>query len=129
MDFTILKAVHVTAVTISYALFFLRGVWMIADSRLLAQRWLRVVPHVNDTVLLVAGIWMAMLIHQYPGTHAWLSAKLAALVVYILLGMLALRPGRSKNARIAAWCAAQAAFAYIVAVALTRDPMLGLATR
>jgi uncharacterized membrane protein SirB2 len=126
MEFTLLKAVHVAAVTISYALFFLRGVCMIADSPLLTQRWLRIAPHVNDTVLLVAGIWTAILIRQYPGTHAWLSAKLVALVIYILLGMLALKPGRGRTHRIAAWCAAQGVFAYIVAVALTRDPLLGL---
>jgi uncharacterized membrane protein SirB2 len=127
MEFTLVKTIHVCAAAMSYALFFLRGVWMMTDSGMLARRWVRIVPHFNDTVLLAAGIWMAILSRQYPGTHAWLSAKLAALVLYILLGMLALRPGHDKRVRIAAWCAAQAVFAYIVAVALTHDPLMLLA--
>jgi uncharacterized membrane protein SirB2 len=129
MDFTALKIVHVAAAALSYSLFFIRGVWMLTDSPLLAWRWVRIVPHVNDTLLLAAAIWMTTIIHQYPGTHAWLSAKVAGLVVYILLGMLALRPGRSKRARAAAWLAAQGVFGYIVAVALTHsaNPFNGLA--
>ena len=123
MEFAVLKTVHVSAVAVSYALFVLRGVWMIAESPRLAARWVRVVPHLNDTVLLAAGIWMAILIRQYPGTDAWLTAKVIALIVYIGLGMLAMRPRRSKRARITAWCAAQLVFVYIVAVALTHDPL------
>jgi len=123
VDFAALKTIHVATVAISYSLFFLRGVWMLMDSPLLARRWVRVIPHVNDTLLLAAAIWMTVLLHQYPGTHAWLSAKLAGLVVYILLGMLALRPGRSKRARATAWLAAQLVFGYIVAVALTHSAL------
>ena len=54
----------------------------------------------------------------------WLAAKLVALLAYIGLGALALRPGRSKGARAAAWLAALAVFAYIAAVAVTRSPTL-----
>ena len=123
MDFTALKAIHVAAVTISYTLFLARGIWMITDSPLLARRWVRVVPHVNDTVLLAAAIWMTTLLQQYPGTHGWLTAKVAGLILYIGLGMVALRRGRTRGVRLAAWIAAQLVFAYIVAVALTHDPL------
>jgi uncharacterized membrane protein SirB2 len=81
----------------------------------------RVVPHLNDTLLLAAAIWMTVVIHQYPGTHAWLTAKVAGLLVYIALGMVALKRGKTRRVRIAAWVAAQAVFFYIVAVALTRS--------
>lgn len=123
MDFTALKMIHVATAVVSYALFFVRGIWMINGSPRLSGRWVRIVPHVNDTVLLAAAIWMTILIHQYPGTHAWLTAKLAALLVYIGLGTVALKRGKTQRARIAAWLAAQAVFVYIVAVALTRDPL------
>ena len=126
MELTTLKAIHIGAAAISYGLFLLRGIWMIVDSPLLARRWVRVVPHVNDTALLVAGVAMAVLTSQYPLAQAWLTAKLAALALYIVLGMLALRPRHGKPVRIAAWCAAQAVFAYIVVVALTRDPLAGI---
>jgi uncharacterized membrane protein SirB2 len=118
MDFATLKAVHVTTVAASWLMFFVRGLWMLSGSPLLERRWVRVVPHVNDTVLLAAGVWMAALLRQYPGTHGWLTAKVIALVVYVGLGAVALR-----RRRLSAWIAAQIVFLYIVAVALTHDAL------
>jgi uncharacterized membrane protein SirB2 len=125
MNFTLLKIIHVTTAAVSYALFFVRGIWMINGSPHLSERWARIVPHVNDTLLLAAAIWMTILIDQYPGTHAWLTAKVAGLLVYIGLGTVALKRGKTQGVRIAAWLAAQAVFIYIVAVALTRNPLPG----
>ena len=123
MEFAVLKVIHVTTAAVSYTLFVVRGIWVINDSPRLQQRWVRIVPHVNDTLLLAAAIWMAILIHQYPGTNAWLTAKVAGLLAYIVLGMVALKRGRTRRARIAAWITAQAVFFYIVAVALTGNPL------
>jgi len=116
-----LKYVHVATVIVSYSLFVVRGAWMLADSPLLGKRWVRIVPHVNDTVLLVAAIWLTTIIGQYPGTSAWLTAKVTGLIVYILVGTVAIRRGPTKPIRAAAWVAAQLVFFYIVGVALTRD--------
>jgi len=121
MGYLVLKYVHIGAVIVSYCLFFIRGIWMLTDSPLLARRWVRVVPHVNDTVLLIAAIWLTTVIQQYPGTSAWLTAKVAALIAYILIGTVAIRRGSTKRVRAVAWVAAQLVFLYIVAVALTRD--------
>lgn len=123
MDFTVLKMIHLTTAAVSYTLFFVRGIWMINGSPRLSERWARIVPHVNDTLLLAAAIWMTILTHQYPGTHAWLTAKLAALLVYIGLGTVALKRGKTRRTRITAWLVAQAVFFYIVAVALTRNAL------
>lgn len=123
MDYLSLKTVHVSCVVASYALFFARGVWMIRASPVLAARWVKVLPHVVDTVLLGSAIAMAVVIRQYPFTAGWLTAKLVALVVYIGLGMVALKYGATRRTRIVAWVAAQAVFFYIVAVALTRRPV------
>lgn len=120
------KYVHVTAAAISIVLFFVRGVWMLRQSPLRAQRWARIVPHLNDSVLLLAAIALAIMSGQYPVRLDWLSAKLAALVSYILLGMVALRFGRTPGIRTGAFVAALLMFAYIVAVAFTRRPMLWL---
>ena len=118
-----IKQVHLLAVSISLALFLLRGVWMLRGSPILQQRWVRVVPHVNDTVLLGAGVWLAILLRQVPGVSGWLTAKLIALIIYIGLGTIALKRGRTATQRTVAWFAALAVFAYIVAVALTKNPM------
>jgi len=123
MDLTVLKIIHVTTAAVSYTLFVVRGIWMVNGSPRLSERWARIVPHVNDTLLLAAAIWMTVLTHQYPGTHAWLTAKLAALLVYIGLGTVALKRGKTRRARITTWLAAQVVFFYIIAVALTRNPL------
>lgn len=122
MSYLDLKAIHVTCVVVSYALFFLRGVWMMRGSPLLAQRWVRIVPHVNDTVLLASAIAMLVAIGLNPFSIGWLTAKLTGLAAYIGLGMVALRRGRTRRTRVAAWIAAQAVFFYIVVVALTKNP-------
>jgi uncharacterized membrane protein SirB2 len=119
MIYAAVKQLHVAAVILSWTLFFLRGAWMIADSPRLEARWVRVVPHVNDTVLLLAGVYLATLV----GLQPWIVAKLVALVAYILIGMVAITRGKTKAVRIAAWIAAQGVFLYIVAVALRKNPV------
>jgi uncharacterized membrane protein SirB2 len=115
-----LRAAHVAAVVISIGLFALRGAWMIADSPLLTTRVVRILPHVVDTVLLAAGVGLAVLSHQYPFVQPWLTAKIVGLVLYIVLGTIALKRGRSRGVRILALTAALAVVAWIVATARCR---------
>ena len=123
MDYAGLKLTHVGCAAISYALFVVRGIWMMRGSPLLRQPWVRTVPHVVDTALLASAIAMAIISGQYPLVEPWLTAKVIALVLYIALGTVALRHGRTKTARVTAWIVAQAVFAYIVAAAVTRNPL------
>jgi uncharacterized membrane protein SirB2 len=117
-----LKWVHVASAAVSAALFVVRGAWMMRTPARLQTRWVRIVPHVIDTVLLVSAIALAVWIANYPGTHAWLTAKVAGLLAYIALGSVALKRGRTRAMRIAAFFAALIAFAYIVSVAITKSP-------
>ena len=118
------KLAHVAAVAVSFALFVLRGIWMMADSPHLGRRWVRIVPHVNDTLLLAAGVWLAFELRLSPLATPWLAAKLLALLVYVGLGMLALRPGRTKRVRVAVWVSALLVFGYIAGAAATRSASL-----
>lgn len=126
MEYNALKQLHVICVALSYAGFFVRGIGMMRESPFLARRWVRILPHVNDTVLLASAIALVVMSRQFPFTEGWVTAKVLALVVYIALGMVALGRGGTRPARIAAWIAAQAVFAYIVAVALTRQVLPGV---
>jgi len=123
MDYLALKITHVSCVAISYLLFVARGVLMMRASPSLRQTWLKVAPHVVDTLLLASAIALAVMSHQYPLAQGWLTAKVAGLLIYIGLGTVALKRGKTRGVRIAAWFAAQAVFFYIVAVALTRRPL------
>lgn len=118
-----LRHLHITAVVLSFALFALRGVWMLWDSPQLQRRWVRILPHVVDTVLLASAIGLTLILQQYPFTHAWLTAKVLALIAYIILGHIALKRGSTKPKRAAAGLAALLVFGYIVSVALTRHPL------
>jgi uncharacterized membrane protein SirB2 len=122
VSYLVLKHVHVGAVAISFGLFFLRGLWMMAAPEKLAARWVRVVPHVIDTVLLVSAIALATMTAQYPFVQPWLTAKVVALLIYILLGTVAIRRGRTRRVRIIAWILALTVFCYMVAVARARVP-------
>lgn len=120
--YSLIKNLHLTTIALSLTLFVLRGAWMIAASPLLQARWVRIVPHVIDTLLLASGIGLAVLIQQYPLVHGWLTAKLLALILYIVLGTYALKRGKTKAQRIATWIAALLVFGYMVAVAITHAP-------
>jgi uncharacterized membrane protein SirB2 len=122
MSYSLVKFIHVASVILSVAGFFLRGISMIRASPLLGARWIKVLPHVNDTVLLVAALSLAAMSGQFPWVVDWVSAKVMGLIVYILLGAVALRAGAPRQIRIACWLAAMAVFAWIVSVALSRQP-------
>jgi len=120
--------VHVVAATLTIALFLLRAAWAAAAPWKLQRRWVCVVPHAIDTILLAAGAWMTWQIGA-AGVRGWLPAKLLALVVYIGLGMLALRSSSPRSTRFAAATGAVLAFAYIVSVAVTKSPLGFFAAR
>lgn len=123
MSFLVLKSIHVFCAASSYTLFFLRGIWSLNDSPIMRQRWVKFVPHIIDTSLLASAIALAFTIGQYPFADAWLTAKVAGLLLYIWLGLIALKYGKRKTARLFAWLAAQAVFFYIVLVARSHNPM------
>lgn len=123
MNWLWIKYLHVGTVILTFVSFFGRGIWMMRGSPLLQARPVKIVPHIIDTLLILSGITLAVWIHQYPFTHGWLTAKLLALIAYIVLGTIALKRGRTPGVRLTAWIAALLVFFYIVRVAYTRNPL------
>ncbi|MEZ5570598.1 MAG: SirB2 family protein [Halioglobus sp.] len=119
----LLKFIHVTCATLSIAGFGLRGYWMVTDNRLLQRRAAKVLPHVIDTLLLGSAISLLIVWQLSPLSLPWLGAKIIALLVYITLGMVALRFGRSKSTRVIAWVMALLTALYIVSVAYSKNPL------
>ena len=122
LDYAAIKFVHASAAALSISGFALRGAWMLRSPRRLRQPWVRVVPHVIDTVLLASALWLAWQMGA-GGSRGWLWAKVAALLVYIVLGSVALKHGRTRGVRIAAFAAALATFGYILSVAIVKSPL------
>jgi uncharacterized membrane protein SirB2 len=113
----------VACVVLSITGFGVRGGLMLAGSPLLQTPFVRIAPHVIDTVLLASAAWLAWFLGQYPFVHPWLTAKVLGLLAYIVLGAIALKRGRTRAQRASAFAAALLAAAYVVSVALTRDPL------
>jgi uncharacterized membrane protein SirB2 len=123
MSYLAVKHLHILCATLSGSFFLLRGLWMLAGSPLLQKRWVRVAPHLVDTLLLSSALVMVFWSGQYPFVQPWLTAKVLALTLYVILGAIALKRGKSRGARIQAFAAALAVFAYIVSVALSKQPI------
>lgn len=122
MTVEILKAIHVTCVAVSALGFIVRGALMLRQSPLLQARLVRITPHLVDSLLLASAVALAFALRLDPRQQPWLLAKIVALLVYIALGAIALKRGRTRKVRAAALAGALATFAYIVGVALTRSP-------
>jgi len=120
MNYVWLKYLHVGSVAVSYTLFSLRGIWVLRGSPMMQQRWVKIAPHSVDTVLLGSAIALAYLLGETPFNAPWLLAKIIALLLYIGLGFMAIKYGKTQRQRLIAWLAAQLVFFYIVAVALTK---------
>ncbi|WEN43221.1 Protein YchQ [Thauera sp. GDN1] len=116
-----IKHLHVTCVVLSATGFLLRGLWMITGSPLLRHRLTRVLPHVVDSLLLLSAITLAVMIQQYPFAADWVTAKVAGLLAYILLGTVALKRGPTVGIRVTAFVTALMVYGWIVSVALTKN--------
>lgn len=126
MTYLLLKHLHMTLAALSGSLFLARGLWMLADSPMRQRAWVKSVPHLIDSLLLATAIILAWWSQQSPVANPWLGAKVAALIAYILLGSLALKYGKTRLVRGAAFIAALACFGYIVATAVTKNPLFFL---
>jgi uncharacterized membrane protein SirB2 len=117
--YPLVKHIHVGAVLASGGFFLLRGLLMMQESSLLNSAFFRVLPHIIDTVLLVAAIVLVVMLGGLP---AWVQVKIVALFVYIFLGVLAFRLAKGYGTRVLCFFLALGVFAFIMSVAITKHP-------
>ncbi|NKC01574.1 MAG: hypothetical protein GKR90_24160 [Pseudomonadales bacterium] len=113
-----LKSFHMALALLSFTGFLVRAGWAYKASDLLKETWVRVVPHVVDTLLLVLGVVLAF---SLAGgfVQGWLFAKLIALVAYIGFGVMTLRG--EGHIRDIGFVGAILAFVYMLTVAFSRE--------
>ncbi|WP_346428755.1 SirB2 family protein [Brenneria tiliae] len=118
---------HMVTVGASIFLFVLRFFWLCRQSAMLRQPWIRILPHINDSLLLLSGVGLIFINHVYPFTaqQSWLTEKLFGVIIYILLGAVALgkRP-RGQNVRWVAFILALVCFYLVMQVSFTKLPLL-----
>ena len=122
MTYLTVKSLHLIMAVLSISGFAVRGYWMMTESEFLSHRVVRIAPHVIDTVFLLSGIWLALMLSLNTFSEPWLLAKISGLVAYIVLGTIALKRGPTMQIRIIAFAAALLAFAYIVGAAIMKSP-------
>jgi len=128
MAYATLKLIHMSAVAIAFFGFAARGLGVVSGAAWVRHRLTRTLPHLVDTVLLLSAVAMLWVMRLSPWALPWLRAKFVGLIIYIALGVIALRPstaGRaegSRTVRLLAWIGALAVFGYTVSVALTKSP-------
>ncbi len=117
-----IKWLHIACVALSGSLFVSRGFLMMGNSVHANTKFLARSSYVIDSALLTAAILLTVIIRQYPLRQAWLTVKVALLVIYIFLGIWALRRGKTRRQRIACFIAAVLVYGFIISVAVTHDP-------
>ncbi len=127
MDYLLIKYLHMGMAYLSISLFIFRSLLSVLESRLLHNKLFKTLPHVIDTLLLVFAVWLMTIIKQYPFVDAWLTAKLLALLIYIAVGTIAIKRGKSAVVRLWASIFAVLIFAYIIGVAKTHNVISWLA--
>lgn len=115
-----IKLIHMSTAFISISFFIVRGLWVFNNSEMMNRKWVKIIPHINDTILLVTAIILAVGLSQYPFTHDWLTAKFIALLAYIVFGMFALKRAKELKNKVVFFILALMTFSYIVGVALNR---------
>lgn len=118
-----IKGAHIAMALTSGTIFALRGAGVLAGMRWphrLPVRWL---SYSVDMALLTAALMLLTLLPGAMFANGWLTVKLLLLVVYVALGVFAIRRGRTRRARAGFYAAALAVFAMVYMIARMHDPL------
>ncbi len=121
MNYLVLKYVHILCVAVSFSLFCVRGLWMLKVYPPATERWVKVLPHVVDALLIASAIGMVAIspLVRWP---LWIQAKIALVVVFIALALASFRLGGGRVLKGSVWLVAALLFLYITTLAVLKDP-------
>ncbi len=117
------KHLHLTAVGLSILFFVFRFIWSQFDATALNKKWVKILPHIIDTVLLASAIWLCVILSQYPFVNAWLTFKVIGVVLYIVFGLFALKKAKTKLSKWGFFVAALLVLMATAMVAVTKQPL------
>ena len=120
ISYLLIKHLHITFAVLSMLGFALRGYWMWSESPLLQSKPSRILPHINDSLLLITAITLVVLSRQYPVVVGWVTIKIGLLLLYIGFGTMALKRGKTRQSRLIFFALSVAVIAAIFVVALTK---------
>lgn len=118
---SIIKNLHVIFALLSITGFIYRGFLKLNNADKLRAKWLKISPHIIDTLLLVSAIYLVVAGQNYPEMFNWVTAKIVALIVYIGFGLYTLRFSKTRGGVLIGFLLAVMTFVYIVGVAMTKQ--------
>ena len=121
MNFLLLKYVHILSVAVSFALLFIRGIWLLQFYPPAQEKWVKALPHIVDTLLVISALGM---LYTYPpsGQGEWMTAKITLILVYLGVLVYLLKFARNFLQRLLAWVLASALFLFITSIAVLHHP-------
>jgi len=122
-----IKQFHILLALLSGAIFALRGAFALAGMRwpqALPVKWL---SYTIDTCLLTAALMLLTILPWAMFGNGWLLTKIVLIVVYVVLGVFAMRPGRRQRTRALCYAVALLVFATIYGIARAHHPLGWLA--
>lgn len=123
MNYLTLKYLHILCVASSFALFFIRGVWVMRSYPPAQEPWVRVLPHAIDGLLVATALGMLAVGPRTLWDGNWMVVKIALVLVYVATSLYALRFAKSTIQKIVLWCAALVVFLFATTVAVLHHPM------
>ena len=121
VNFLLLKYLHILSVAASFALLFIRGIWLLQSYPPAQERWVKVLPHVIDTILLLSALGM-LYVHSASGNGEWMTVKLALIAFYVAALVYLMRFARNTLQKLAAWILASLMFLFITSVSVLHHP-------
>lgn len=118
--YLVVKQIHIITAVLSLLGFCLRAWWATKHNPLLNHRAVKTFPHINDTILLAAAIYLSFTSQIYPFVYGWLGAKVVLLIVYIISGAIAIKYGKTKLIKRGALAVALLSIVSIFAMAIYR---------
>lgn len=118
-----IKQFHIFVALLSGAIFAIRGACMLASAtwpRTLPVRWL---SYAVDTALLTAALMLLTILPWAMFSNGWLLMKVTLVVIYVVLGVLTMRRGRSVRQRALTYALALLVFGAIYSIARAHHPL------
>ena len=122
-----IKLLHMSLAMLSDTLFAVRGGFALGGARWPQALPVKLLSYAVDTALLSAAMMLLTILPWAMFANGWLVAKVGLVVVYVALGVFAMRPARDRRTRAVCYIAALLAFASIYGIARAHHPLGWLA--
>ncbi|ABG41076.1 Invasion gene expression up-regulator, SirB [Paraglaciecola sp. T6c] len=122
--YTAVKHIHLTCIALSVLLFVIRFFWTMTSSSMLQKKWVKITPHIVDTLLILSAATLCVMISQYPFVTPWVTEKFVGLLMYVFMVALALKMARTNFMRVVGLVGALSWIAFTALVAISKQPIL-----